>query len=521
MKYEDFEDNALPIGKGHGVHKDQWRQKSSVFGTLLLYCGAALVVYALSSILRASNIFQDFDCGRLWADGLTGDTVNQYEFIGSRAIDKSTAKSSNLARHFNSLDLTTIREIDMTQSNGTREGQPVVAVNPLNPDNIVYVTTRFYPLPSLEPVGGCFLAYTFDRGRTWTNITASYPLGIAPKCGEPQVSVDANGTFYILNNQVFSGLEANMAAHPQVSKSTDGGRTWTDPSVTPLYMQGAPKLRIDIATGKIYANGASSWEYPAAVSVSSDGGETWAPFNQIPGPIDICLDYEIDNLPPVCGFPGRSIAVHDGILASAAQGVDGNPEMYISRDDGMTWSTLPLTDSEGRLVANGTGPMMPVSGIGLPSDPTPWVSADPTKTGRFALMIPREFTLEIYITENSGKTFRGPTLVQSPDAQRPAMDFGSTGLLGIMWRTNSSGLLDVYSTVSFDSGRTFATPLKVTHLTQTVGSTGQPGDRTSFIALTDRYAYIAWSDGRDGLLDGILAEVPINLYNQTINSHHL
>lgn len=102
----------------------------------------------------------------------------------------------------------------MTRSTASREGQPVVAVNPTNPDNFVFVSTRFHPLPELEPVGVCFLTYTLDRGITWNNVTADYPLGAAPKCGEPQVFADANGTFYLLNNQVFSGLEDNIAAHP-------------------------------------------------------------------------------------------------------------------------------------------------------------------------------------------------------------------------------------------------------------------------------------------------------------------
>lgn len=48
---------------------------------------------------------------------------------------------------------------------------------------------------------------------------------------------------------------------------------------------------------------------------------------------------------------------------------------------------------------------------------------------------------------------------------------------------------------------------------------GQSGDRASFIALTDKYAYVAWSDGRDGMLDGILAEVPLELFSNTSKFH--
>ncbi|KAI3548096.1 hypothetical protein CSPX01_03263 [Colletotrichum filicis] len=120
-----------------------------------------------------------------------------------------------------------------------RANRPVVAVNPTEPDNIVFVSTRFHPLPELEPVGRCFLTVTLDRGTTWNNVTADFPLGATPKCGEPQVFADANGTFYLLNNQVFSGLEDNNTAHPQLSQSIDRRNTSSVPSVTPLHMQGA------------------------------------------------------------------------------------------------------------------------------------------------------------------------------------------------------------------------------------------------------------------------------------------
>lgn len=511
MGYSDHESSATHLDD-QTISAGQSNKRSCIARPLTLFAGAILVFTLFLFTSVPSDLIRRLRCSGSSVGEVSRNNDDHLNIMKDHVANARALHSKNFANRFSVRAPSSIREVDMTRSNGTREGQPVVAINPLNPDNLVFVSTRFYPLPSLSPVGGCFLAYTFDRGQTWTNVTANYPLGDAPECGEPQVFPDANGTFYILNNQVFPDLEGNEAAHPQLSKSVDGGKTWSVPSVTPLHMQGAPKLRVDQVTGKVYANGASSWEYPAAISVSSDGGETWTPFNQIPGSIDVCLDYQIPDLPPVCGFPGRSIAVHDGILASAAEGAEGHPEMYISRDDGVTWTTLPLTDSNGDDVLNGTGPMLPVSGVGLPSDPTPWVSADPTKTGRFALMVPREYTLEVYITEDAGGNFTGPTVIETPDAQRPAIDFGSTGVLGVMWRTNSSGLLDTYSTVSFDVGRSFATPVKVTHNSEPIGQNGQPGDRASFIALNDKYAYVAWSDGRDGLLDAIWAEIPLELF---------
>ncbi|MBW8801422.1 MAG: hypothetical protein JF597_50150 [Streptomyces sp.] len=62
---------------------------------------------------------------------------------------------------------------------------------------------------------------------------------------------DAKGTVYVDNNQVGSGLDANLLNHNQVAKSTDGGKIWTGPVSTPLLLGGAPKMRVDSGTGKV------------------------------------------------------------------------------------------------------------------------------------------------------------------------------------------------------------------------------------------------------------------------------
>jgi hypothetical protein len=65
------------------------------------------------------------------------------------------------------------------------------------------------------------------------------------------VQFDAKGTVYVDNNQVGSGLDANLLNHNQVAKSTDGGKIWTGPVSTPLLLGGAPKMRVDSGTGKV------------------------------------------------------------------------------------------------------------------------------------------------------------------------------------------------------------------------------------------------------------------------------
>ena len=345
-------------------------------------------------------------------------------------------------------------------------------------------------------------------------------MGDRPQCGEPNVAVDADGTFYILNNQLGPDSATNLTNQVVVSRSVDGGRTWSGPVKTPLLLSGAPKLRVDVATGKVYAVGGMLFQYPSGVSVSADGGQTWGPPRQIPGPTDPAHCANVGGQ-PACGYPGREIAVHDGILASATQQVLPAPAgvvtFHVSRDDGQTWTSLPLTDGDGTPVPAGTGVLVPRPVQGAGADPVPWISADPSQSGRFAVMVPREPNLEVYVTNDAGQTWTGPTVIVAPDARRPWMDFGSRkGHLGVMWRTTA---VDAFATVSFDHGQSFSTPLQVNGATQPLDSSGPPGDRWSFITLDGSFAYVTWSDGRgtmsngQSLLDGILSRVPLGLFH--------
>jgi hypothetical protein len=268
-----------------------------------------------------------------------------------------------------------ILEVNVTNSPEVRNGQPAVAVNPRNPRNLVFTATVFTPgVPT--PPGECFLAHSMDRGETWTRVP--WPLGDRPACGEPNLAVDARGTFYVLSNQLGPDSTANIFSNNVVvSRSHDGGRTWSEPVQTPLRIGGTPKLRVDAATGKVYAVGGFSWLLPSGVSVSADRGNTWSPPALIPGPLP-CSPSPVPGLPDICGFPGRQIAVHAGILAAATQeeGVD----FHVSSDDGQSWTSSPVTASDGAPVPAGVGPLVPGTPTGgAAADPVPWVSADPTR----------------------------------------------------------------------------------------------------------------------------------------------
>ena len=127
------------------------------------------------------------------------------------------------------------------------------------------------------------------------------------------------------------------------------------------------------------------WEQPGALSVSADGGRTWTVPQTIPGGRPCPT---IPVLAQVCGYPGREIAVGHGIVMSGSQ--DGPGVMvHTSGDDGRTWQNLAVTDRHGVPVAPGTGALAPTLRVGAAGDPLPWISADPSRSGRFAVRVPR------------------------------------------------------------------------------------------------------------------------------------
>src|SRR5712664_3481725 len=77
-------------------------------------------------------------------------------------------------------------------------GQPDIAVNPRNPNNLVFTSTVFSGGGAIAPFAPCFVAYSRNGGKTWTK--ATWP-STRPACGEAEVTVDARGTFYLCRRE--------------------------------------------------------------------------------------------------------------------------------------------------------------------------------------------------------------------------------------------------------------------------------------------------------------------------------
>jgi len=88
---------------------------------------------------------------------------------------------------------------------------------------------------TLDPTGGlhftsiliCGFSTSNDAGKTWTSGFFPPIPGSIGNLGDPSIDVDRHGNFY------FSclGIDTLRRGTVQVNKSTDGGRTWSDPAV--------------------------------------------------------------------------------------------------------------------------------------------------------------------------------------------------------------------------------------------------------------------------------------------------
>lgn len=99
---------------------------------------------------------------------------------------------------------------------GDAANEPSIAVNPVNPGNMVIGWRQFNAVTSNFRQAGW--AYTFDKGASWT-----FPGVLTPGTfrSDPVLDVDASGVFY------YQSLKSNFTL--DVFKSVNGGVTWGAP----------------------------------------------------------------------------------------------------------------------------------------------------------------------------------------------------------------------------------------------------------------------------------------------------
>jgi hypothetical protein len=287
-----------------------------------------------------------------------------------------------------------------------------------------------------------------------------------------------------------------------VISSTDGGETWSAPAVAvrntsnpgsnPLQdvVKGTIKefidrywLAIDESTGTMYITCVQTWlpapEDQARVGpivVSKDGGRSWSD----------------GTLAAPVGSPHVGAAFGKVAVAYVAPNTS-DLVFALSTDEAQTFTRMatPFT-----------------------SDSSPQVVADPTRSGRFALMWLKGTDVFSAITDDAGQSWSAATVISPPGDTtkfKPWISYSRNGVLGAGWRNQyADDTYDFWAVASKNGGKTWDPARRLS----TVSSAPQHpvwvgGDDTSDVQFgPDDTLYASWGDWRTGNLEIFWAGFP-------------
>ena len=258
------------------------------------------------------------------------------------------------------------------------EVEPYAAVNPTNVANIVAVWQQDRWSSGLA--NGLVTATTLDGGATWSRTAAPFTRcaggtvgngGDYERATDPWITFSPNGTAYQMAlAAIGASLAPGSASAMLVSRSTDGGRTWSNPTTLirdgSLFFNDKNSITADPTDSNfVYAvwdRLAAAGGGPTIFARTTDGGNTWEAARSIfdPGPNSQTIGNLIAVLPN-----GTLINLFTQLDQGAGGQVNSTLNVLRSTDKGATWSTpvrvadllsIGARDPEtGTLIRDGAG----------------------------------------------------------------------------------------------------------------------------------------------------------------------
>lgn len=229
------------------------------------------------------------------------------------------------------------------------ETEPTAAVNPANPRNIVAAWIQ-------DGGKSNVVGASHDGGATWT--TALVPGisvctgGIASRAADPWIAIGPDGVAYLASLSIIYDLPGDRPSRTvlSVNRSTDGGLTWSNPSVISagaVLFHDKPTITADpVRPGTAYLRWTERTSLPVPTPVAptlfvktTDGGQTWS------------LPSLIYVPPGGQAWGGRLLVLPGGALLSVftVLRVDPFPHLLVavrSENGGLTWSPVATTIAE-------------------------------------------------------------------------------------------------------------------------------------------------------------------------------
>jgi hypothetical protein len=381
------------------------------------------------------------------------------------------------------------------------QNEEQVAVNPLDPDNLVAVWRDFRL--GYRRVG---VGYTFDGGITWHDSLLEEPS--YPRHSDPGITTDSDGNFYVvILSYTGSTSEPNGLF---VLKSEDGGVTWGDavPAIdqVPNVFEDKELIACDrtasLYNGNLYVAWARFGSSTDIMSVTStDGGASFG------GAVTVSDESSVQWPCPVVGPDGT-------YYVAWVQFSDYEIRLDRSPSGGASFGTdITVTD----IYATSTTINGGITVFGFPA-----MDCDITGglwNGRLYIAYmdrtTGDFDIFMRFSDNHGSTWSAPVRVNDDavwngcDQFHPWTVVSEDGAVNVVFydRRNdpTNFLMDVYLAQSFDGGLTFEPNVRVTTVSSdpTAGSgrAGIIGEYIGLAATSSSRVHPVWTDTRDGHQD--------------------
>ncbi len=394
------------------------------------------------------------------------------------------------------------------------DGEPVVAVNPLNPDNVVVAWLK-------AALGRSYIAlrYSMDAGNTWSDVILMPHISDGFNSADPTLTFSRNGRVYLA---YIDFDQTSSTGYVLLTESNDGGATWTFPRIVVSHDE-ADDYPIDrpwissngdtlyITTIETAILGATA-PYHVFFKYSTDGGNTWSPL----------LSIGDSSYPPGWVRSMGQLATHGDSVFLAYYSYD--PSIHPLPGHILAISFDGVAEFQYRVIDR-LDPSVAVDTLLKRGTPLLFV---PSSRLLIATRIGDDFSdpdVLYYTSRDMGTTWEGPIrLNDDPQGNGVYQDMlwgcSRDSIVAFFWRdrrnygTGFEVPFDIYGTISTDGGISFSPNFRVNT---------QPSLYDTLLTIRgndfmgcdvgDDEVFVVWGDTRDTSMhiDIYLSRIPLPL----------